>query len=116
MHPAGRGVPLAPAGPEPLRRGSDRAETVLLGPLIAAFAAGARSPLTAGNLTHSISVREQHAQAAPGTSGARPASSPAWLSPDALLRVLRAVVTSLGITHTVLPWLCATCGSACTYW
>ena len=38
-----------------------------------------------------------------GTSGARASSGPAWLSPNALLRVFSAVVTSLGITHTVLP-------------
>ena len=50
-----------------------------------------------------------------GTSDPRPTSGPPWLSPNALLKVLRAVVTSLGITHTELPWLWATCGSACTY-
>ncbi len=47
----------------PLRRGSDRAETAVLGILIAAFAVGA--PLAAsaaGSLAHAIAARQQQAQ------------------------------------------------------
>ena len=35
---------------------------------------------------------------------------------NALVTIFRALVTSLGITQTVLPSPCASCGSVCRYW
>jgi len=65
MRLAGRGAPLAPAGPEPAAARAGPGRDRLARPADrgirrrAPFAA-----LTAGTLTHSISVREQQAQAA----------------------------------------------------
>ena len=90
----------------PLRRWPDRAETAVLGLLIAAFAAGAPfAAHAAGSLTHAISATEQQSQGAalhqvPATllqaapnwgryadlPGAAPGTKARWRAPDGQVR------------------------------
>ena len=109
----------------PLRRGCDRAETVVLGVLLAAFLAGA--PFTAqaaGNVAYRLSVRAAQAQRTalhqvPATLLRAAASSPVypeaggyapvvdarWRAPDGQVRTGKLLVPA-GATagSTVLVW------------
>ena len=94
----------------PLRRGSDRAETAMLGVLLAAFLAGAPfAAHAAGSWTYATSVREAQAQQAvlhqvPATllQAASPwgiseggAEAPArWKAPDGQVRTAQVFVLS----------------------
>jgi len=90
----------------PLRRRPDRAETAVLGLLIAAFTAGAPfAAHAAGSLSHAIALREQHSQggtvyqvpatlleAAPNLGryadlpGGAPQTTARWQAPDGQVR------------------------------
>jgi hypothetical protein len=106
----------------PLRRGSDRAETAMLGALLAAFLAGA--PLaahTAGSWIHAVSTREAQAQQAalhqvqatllqavtPGSIGEGGAEADArWKAPDGHVRTGQIFVPSgTPAGTTVLVWV-----------
>ena len=108
----------------PLRRGSDRAETVVLGALLAAFLAAA--PFTAhaaGSWAHASAVRDAQAQraslhqvtatllrAAPVLSGYGLASDVAvearWRAPDGRVRTGELLVTAtVAAGHSTRIWV-----------
>jgi len=108
----------------PLRRGSDRAETVVLGALLAAFLAAA--PFTAhaaGSWAHASAVRDAQAQraslhqvtatllrAAPILSGYGSASNFAvkarWRAPDGRVRTGELLVTAtVAARHSTRIWV-----------
>jgi len=106
----------------PLRRGSDRAETAMLGVLLAAFLAGAPFVAhAAGSWTYATSVREAQAQQAalrqvPATllQAATPwsvseggAEAPArWKAPDGQTRTGQVfVVGAVPAGSTVMVWV-----------
>ena len=109
----------------PLRRGSDRAETAMLGLLLAAFLAGA--PLAAhvaGSWTYAMSARQAQAQqaafrqvpatllqsAAPwNTSGYGSQANARWTAPDGQVRTgLVFVPDGAAAGSTVMVWVTAT--------
>jgi hypothetical protein len=108
----------------PLRRGSDRAETVVLGALLAAFLAAA--PFTAhaaGSWAHASAVRDAHAQraslhqvtatllgAAPVLSSYGSAANFAvearWRAPDGRVRTGELLVTATTAAgHSARIWI-----------
>jgi hypothetical protein len=106
----------------PLRRGSDRAETAVLGVLLAALLAGA--PLAAhatGNWTYATSAREAQAQrgafhrvpatllqaATPwGLSGGGAEAQGRWKAPDGQVRTGEVFVGSVAPAgSTVMVWV-----------
>jgi hypothetical protein len=106
----------------PLRRGSDRVETVMLGVLLAAFLAGAPfAAHAAGSWTYAASAREAQAQQAvlhqvpatllqeaspwgPGGSGSE--ASARWKAPDGQERTGQVFVASGGaVGSTVMVWV-----------
>jgi len=105
----------------PLRRGSDRAETAMLGVLLAAFLAGAPfAAHVAGSWTYAASVREAQAQqaalrqvpatllqAAPWSMGEGGAEAPArWKAPDGQTRTGQIFVSGdPPAGSTVMVWV-----------
>jgi hypothetical protein len=105
----------------PLRRGSDRAETAMVGVLLAAFLAGAPfAAHAAGSWTYATSAREAHAQQAVAhevtatlLQAATPWSATAggsqaearWRAPDGQMRTAQLIVPAG-----------ATAGSTVTVW
>ena len=106
----------------PLRRGSDRAETALLGVLLAAFLAGAPfAAHAAGSWTYATSVREAQAQqaathqvratllqaAAPWSVSEGGAEAQArWKAPDGQVRTGQVLVLSgAAVGSTVTIWV-----------
>jgi len=110
----------------PLRRGSDRLETVILGVLVATFLVGAPFVMRAvGNWTHAESVRQQQAesqawrqvsatvlQAAPGASeyasapGAAQEVNARWTAPDGQVVTGQIYVTGgIAAGKTVMVWV-----------
>jgi len=106
----------------PLRRGSDRAETAMLGVLLAAFLAGAPfAAHAAGSWTYATSVREAQAQqatlrqvpatllqaAAPWNIGEPGAEADArWTAPDGQERTGQIFVSSgAPAGSTVMVWV-----------
>ena len=106
----------------PLRRGSDRAETAVLGMLLAAFLAGAPfAAHAAGSWAHATSVREAQAQraaihqvratllqaAAPWSVSAGGAEVRArWKAPDGQVRTGQVFVLSgAAVGSTVMVWV-----------
>jgi len=106
----------------PLRRGSDRAETAVLGMLLAAFLAGAPfAAHAAGSWAHATSVREAQAQraaihqvratllqaAAPWSISEGGAEAQArWKAPDGQVRTGQVFVLSgAAVGGTVVIWV-----------
>ena len=106
----------------PLRRGSDRAETAMLGVLLAAFLAGAPfAAHAAGSWTYATSVREAQAQqatlrqvpatllqaAAPWSIGESGSEANArWKAPDGQVRTGQIFVSSgAPAGSTVMVWV-----------
>jgi len=106
----------------PLRRGSDRAETAVLGVLLAAFLAGAPfAAHAAGNWTYAASVREAQAQqaathqvratllqaATPWSISEGGAEARArWKAPDGQVRTGQVFVLSgAAVGSTVMVWV-----------
>jgi len=106
----------------PLRRGYDRAETLVLGALLAAFLASAPfAALAVGNLAYHLSARAQRAalhqvpatllqsaspwQAYPDAGGIAPVADARWRAPDGQVRTGKLLVPA-GATagSTVLVW------------
>jgi hypothetical protein len=109
----------------PLRRGYDRAETLVLGALLAAFLASAPfAALAVGNLAYHLSARAAQAQRAalhqvpatllrsaspwqayPDAGGIAPVADARWRAPDGQVRTGKLLVPA-GATagSTVLVW------------
>jgi hypothetical protein len=108
-------------GRNPLRRGSDRAETAVLGVLLAAFIAGAPfAAHVAGNWTYATSAREAQVQqaslryvpatllqAAPLAAGQFNSEANArWTAPDGQLRTGAVFVLGTAVKgSTVMVWV-----------
>src|ERR1700689_4658650 len=85
-------------------------------PMAAPGCTAGRGPFAAagkaGEATAAGEVTAAGGAGAVGGAGEAPLLEPS----NALVAILRALGTPLGITHTVLPSPCASCGSVCRYW
>jgi hypothetical protein len=121
---AGPAAARTPAGPEPAARGSDRAETFVIGGLLAAFLAAAPfAAYAAGAWDHDAATRQAQAQraslvqvtatllrAAPVLSGYGSTSGFAvearWRAPDGPVRTGELFVTAdMAASHRIRIWV-----------